>query len=49
MEDPVDIVAWAVERGLLEDGGEGLDPAHPVTRQELIDILCRLEDAEAQE
>ncbi len=49
LEDPVDIVAWAVERGLLEDGGEGLDPAHPVTRQELIEILCRLEDAEAQE
>ena len=44
LEDPADMLAWAVERGLLGDGGEEPDPARTLTRQELIDLLCALED-----
>lgn len=49
LEDPADILAWAVERGLLGSGEEGLDPAAPITRQELIDLLHALEDDEPQD
>ncbi len=48
LEDPADILAWAVEQGLLGDGGGELDPERPITRLELIDILCQLEEAAPQ-
>lgn len=43
LEDPADILAWAVENGLLGDGEEEFDPERPITRQELIAILYRFE------
>lgn len=49
LEDPADILAWAVERGLLGSGEEEPDPAAPVTRQGLIDLLRALEDDEPQD
>lgn len=48
LEDPADILAWAVEQGLLGDGNGELDPERPITRLELIDILCQLEEAAPQ-